>query len=343
MKRKYLWAAAGALAGLAAPFFLEAAQRGIDRLRYAPPGEMVVVRGRRMHVYSEGDGPQTIVFLPGLGTPCPAIDFMPLVTRLRRQFRCVIPEPLGYGYSDAARRPRTSENIVEELREGLRAAGFRPPYVLLGHSVAGIYMLDWAARYPSEVKAVIGDDASLPAQFEDPALLSAVTGRQLWYFPLLNRMGLARLYGRLPLASSAKRLRSLAGGDPSRIPEARSLSARNTLSRTIVDETRHVVRNCRAAQRLHFPKGCRLLHFVAQGTVDSLPAAQFDWLAEHQKQALSVDDGRCLLLPGDHYLHHTEADAMAREIRSFLSEPAPAAPARPVSPVRRFGPGRGSR
>ena len=138
MKRKHLWTAAAALAGIAAPFAIGAAQRGIDRLPYAPPPEMVIVRGRRMHVYSEGEGPKTIVFLPGLGTPCPAIDFMPLVTRLRRQFRCVIPEPFGYGYSDAARRPRTSENIVEELREGLRAAGFRPPYVLLGHSIAGI-------------------------------------------------------------------------------------------------------------------------------------------------------------------------------------------------------------
>lgn len=342
MKRKHLWTAAAALAGIAAPFAIEAAQRGIDRLRYAPPGEMVIVRGRRMHVYSEGEGPKTIVFLPGLGTPCPAIDFMPLVTRLRRQFRCVIPEPFGYGYSDAARRPRTSENIVEELREGLRAAGFRPPYVLLGHSIAGIYMLTWAARYPSEVEAVIGDDTSLPTQFDDPELKQAHAQVRYWPYPLLNRLGLMRLYGRLPLAASRKRLSDLSGGDPSRIPRVRSLSARNTLSRTIVDEARRVPQNCRAAQRLRFPKACRLLHFVAQGSIDSLPTAGFDWLAEHQKQALSVSDGRCVLLPGDHYLHHTEADAMAREIREFLSQPqpAPAAPVRPVSPIRRFAPGR---
>ena len=153
------------------------------------------------------------------------------------------------------------KTLLKSCAKACARPGSAPPYVLLGHSVAGIYMLDWAARYPSEVTAVIGDDASLPAQFEDPALLSAVTGRQLWYFPLLNRMGLARLYGRLPLASSAKRLRSLAGGDPSRIPEARSLSARNTLSRTIVDETP--------------PRGAQLPRRPAAAFSQRLPPAAF--------------------------------------------------------------------
>lgn len=328
-KQKYLLTAAAALACASAPFAAEAARRRIDRLRYHPQGIFAEVGGRKMHVYSEGTGGKTLVFLPGLGTPCPAIDFMPFIARLRGQFRCVVPEPFGYGYSDCTSAPRTAGNIVAEIREGLAAAGFKPPYVLIGHSVAGLYMLSWAAHYPAEIEAVIGDDAAVPEQVEDPALGARAGCR--WLSALLNRSGVLRLCLRLPRLS--RRTRNLCGGNPARRKEVQSLSGRNLLNRAVVDERARITQNGRSAQRLRYPKTCRLLHFVAQGTIDSLPAsARLDWLAEHQKQTLAVNDGRCILLPGGHSLHWTQADAMAHEIRDFLSPPQPAAQ---VSRVRR--------
>lgn len=325
--------AATALACVAAPFGIEAIRRRCERHRYPPTGFFVEVGGRKMHIHTEGDGPKTLVFLPGLGTASPAYDFMPLLARLRGQFRCVVPEPFGYGFSDLTPAPRTALNIVAEIREGLLAAGFKPPYVLLGHSIAGIYMLTWAAHYPSEIEAVIGDDTSVPMQVEDPVLNR--TPRGLRFLTLLNHSGFFRLYLRTP--SAARRLEHMCSGDPARRSAIRSLAGCNTMNRSIVDEALRVTQNCRAAQRLHFPKACRLLHLVAQSNVDSLPdGAQLDWLAEHQKQALSVNEGRCVVLPGEHYLHWTQADAMAREIRAFLTAPQPTAP---VSKVRRFTPG----
>lgn len=325
---------AAALACAAAPFGVEAIRRRCERRRYPPIGFFVEVGGRKMHIYTEGDGQKTLVFLPGLGTASPAYDFMPLLARLRGQFRCVVPEPFGYGFSDLTSAPRTATNIVSEIREGLLAAGFKPPYVLVGHSIAGIYMLTWAAHYPSEIEAVIGDDTSVPMQVEDPVLNRPLRGAK--FFPLLNRCGLFRLF--LHTSAGAQRLEHMSCGDPARRAAVRSLAGRNTMNRSILDEALRVTQNCRSAQRLHFPKSCRLLHLVAQSNVDSLPdGAQLDWLAEHQKQTLSVDEGRCVVLPGEHYLHWTQADAMAREIRAFLSVPQPPAP---VSRVRRFTPGR---
>lgn len=328
--------AAAALSCVAAPFGIEAIRRRCERRRYPPTGFFVEVGGRKMHVYTEGDGQKTLVFLPGLGTASPIYDFMPLLARLRGQFRCVVPEPFGYGFSDLTSAPRTALNIVAEIREGLLAAGFKPPYVLFGHSIAGIYMLTWAAHYPSEVEAVIGDDTSVPMQVEDPVLNRPL--RCTGLLRLLNRCGALRLYNRMPAVS--KRLEHMGSGDPARCAAVRSLAGRNTANRSILDEALRVTQNCRAAQRLHFPKACRLLHLVAQSNVDSLPdGVQLDWLAEHQKQTLSVNEGRCVVLPGEHYLHWTQADAMAREIRAFLAAPQPAAP---VSKVRRFTPGRKS-
>ena len=101
--------------------------------------------------------------LTGYGTPAPALDFAPLIRELEG-FQVVVVEGFGYGYSDTEAPPRTIENITSELHEAVSALDLEEPYILLGHSIAGIYDLYYANQYPEEVSAVIGIDASLPGQ-----------------------------------------------------------------------------------------------------------------------------------------------------------------------------------
>lgn len=71
-------------------------------------------------------------------------------------------EPFGYGWSDLSTKERTVENIVEELRTALQKSNIKGPYILMPHSLSGIYSMYYADKYPSEVKAVIGIDTTLP-------------------------------------------------------------------------------------------------------------------------------------------------------------------------------------
>ncbi|SDG96389.1 MULTISPECIES: alpha/beta fold hydrolase [unclassified Duganella] len=68
----------------------------------------------------------------------------------------------GYGNSEAAVTPRDGRTIVEELRGALRVKGLRPPYVLVGHSLGGLYMQLFARTYPEEVKALVLIDSLYP-------------------------------------------------------------------------------------------------------------------------------------------------------------------------------------
>ena len=68
----------------------------------------------------------------------------------------------GYGNSEAAAAPRDGRTIVEELRAVLRVKGLRPPYVLVGHSLGGLYLQLFARSYPEEVKALVLVDALYP-------------------------------------------------------------------------------------------------------------------------------------------------------------------------------------
>lgn len=70
----------------------------------------------------------------------------------------------GYGKSDASTPPRDGEHVVAELRALLKAQQMAPPYVLVGHSLGGLYMQLYARQYPEEVRALVLVDSTHPEQ-----------------------------------------------------------------------------------------------------------------------------------------------------------------------------------
>ena len=131
-----------------------------------PPGKMVDVDGHTMHVYVEGHGEQTIVFLSGAGTSAPMLDFKPLWSALSPKYTIAVVEKAGYGWSQEADVSREIDVILEESRSALQLADVRPPYVLAAHSMSALEAIRWAQKYPEEVEAIIGLDPAIPEIYE---------------------------------------------------------------------------------------------------------------------------------------------------------------------------------
>ncbi|WP_370653549.1 alpha/beta fold hydrolase [Methylotenera sp.] len=72
----------------------------------------------------------------------------------------------GYGESDSVSTPRDGSHVVDELRLLLQSKGLNPPYILVGHSLGGLYMQFFARRYPDEVSALILVDSTHPKQLD---------------------------------------------------------------------------------------------------------------------------------------------------------------------------------
>ncbi|WP_208281661.1 alpha/beta fold hydrolase [Massilia oculi] len=68
----------------------------------------------------------------------------------------------GYGNSQETGTARDGGTIVEELRQSLKHKGLAPPYILVGHSLGGLYMQLFAKRYPQEVSGLVLVDPLLP-------------------------------------------------------------------------------------------------------------------------------------------------------------------------------------
>jgi len=286
--------------GLTTTTIVNAVASASEADRIEPYGQTVTVDGRQMNVLVAGDGPENIVLIPGFGTASPVLDFEPLVTDLAQDHRVVVVEPFGYGLSDGTDRERTTENIVTEIHEAVAALDI-DSYVLMGHSIAGIYAIDYAARYPDEVTAFVGIDSSVPGQ---PNMDTQ--------FPT-GLLGAAKSLGLLRLIS--------AGADagystPAYSDDAREqlgiLSNRNSLSSTYLDEMTHIGSNFEHAIGSSFPEDLPLLLFVVADN-----AKNPDWLALHERQASEVADGTVIPVPGEHYLHHTHAAEIAANFRAW--------------------------
>src|ERR1700742_916616 len=87
----------------------------------------------------EGHGPRTVILEAGLGDTLDVWkDVQPRIAA--GCSRTIAYNRAGYGGSDIAEGPRDSATIVAELRAELKRRNIDPPYVLVGHSLGGLYM-----------------------------------------------------------------------------------------------------------------------------------------------------------------------------------------------------------
>ncbi|OUM65857.1 hypothetical protein PIROE2DRAFT_59713 [Piromyces sp. E2] len=130
----------------------------------------IEVAGHQMNYNIAGEkNATTIVILPAFAASSPILEFKSMSDTLSEDYKVIIPEALGYGFSDNADKKRIPENIVSELHELISKIGIKK-YYLMAHSYGGIYCLEWANQYPDEVLGFIGIDVSVPKQIELPEL-----------------------------------------------------------------------------------------------------------------------------------------------------------------------------
>jgi len=292
------------LASTAANLFLE--QR--ERANTQPYGERVEIEGGSMNVYRTGKGGQPIVLLSGLATPAPALDFAPLIRELD-PFDVTVVEGFGYGYSDMTATDRTVENISTELHEVLSKLDIPAPYVLLGHSIAGFYTLDYANRYPDEVAAVVGIDTTVPSS---KARREPVPSGGIDIERLLATVGVVRA-----VAMVAPGFVEPDGDAFTRTErdQMRMMQSWNFGNAAVADETRRIGNNAAALKGMTYPDDLPVLTFLAGDKVASAP----EWLTLHEEQLRNVTRHEVVVLDGGHYLHWTQSHAMAEKLTDFLA------------------------
>jgi len=126
------------------------------------PGRLVDVGSHQLHIDCAGNLGPTVVIEAGLAGF--SLEWREVQRRVAGDLRVCLYDRAGYGWSERGPEPRTAARIADELARLLRAAGERPPYVLVGHSFGGYVIRRYAARHPNEIHGLVFVDASQPEQ-----------------------------------------------------------------------------------------------------------------------------------------------------------------------------------
>ena len=134
------------------------------RLGRLPPIQVAQTRAGRLSYIVSGEGAATIVLLNGEGVSLEGWRALyPAIERLGTVFAW---NRLGVKGSDDPPQPQSGAAVVACLRELLGYAGLTPPYVLVGHSLGGLYANLFTRLHPREVSAMLLLEATHPGDHE---------------------------------------------------------------------------------------------------------------------------------------------------------------------------------
>lgn len=113
------------------------------------------------------NGKPTVIMDAGYGDFSKAWDS--LIGDISKLSNVLIYDRAGLGKSETSSNPRTSREMVKELKELLIEAKIKPPYILVGHSFGGVNMRMFATEYQNEVCGLVLVD-STPEDYREKFL-----------------------------------------------------------------------------------------------------------------------------------------------------------------------------
>lgn len=280
-----------------------------EDILFKPLGKMVEVNGNEMSIYIEGEGDNTLIFMSGGGTSSPILDFKSLYSQLNDEYRVVVIEKFGYGFSDIVDEKRTIETILNESREALLKADIKGPYILCPHSMSGIEALYWAQQYPQEVKAIIGLDMAVPNAYSDYSI----------NIPLIKISSFAAQIGITRFLPGISESEAIRYGNLSEEEKNiyKAIFYRRTATKTMLNEVDEIKNNAlivNEGKAVDVP----ILMFCSNGngtgwSEEGWKNFQYDYIYENKK-------GQLISLECSHYVHDYEYKKIAEDKKAFIRE-----------------------
>ena len=192
--------------------------------------------GRRFWLECRGSGGPTVVLEAGYRSPATvwSVDLIDpeaprtmvlqgvaAFTRVcayeRPGTAALLADGLHPSRSDPVPMPRPAESVVADLHALLEAAGVPGPYVLVGHSLGGLFARLYAATYPDEVVGLVLVDAwyeglealLTPEQWEAYARLNSAVPPELAGYPDYETIDFAAASAAMRRAAASQPLRPM--------------------------------------------------------------------------------------------------------------------------------------
>ena len=275
-----------------------------------PVGKKIMVNSHYVNVYSQGSGDTPLIFLAGSGTCSPVLDFKALTSRLKDDYRTVVVERAGYGFSEVSKTSRDIDTVLEETRTALQTAKIGGPYVLYAHSMAGLEAIYWAQKYPEEVTAIIGLDCAVPESYDS---YSPPGNFRLSLLQLAARCGVTRFIPSLCEESAA-----LTGGylTEKEAAQYRALFYKMSMTADMAKEIKMLKSNAQTVKENGFPTETPMYFFVTDGSGVGIQ----NWEKTIKDYASQLGNAQITELNCGHYVQDFEPELIAQESSAFIKQ-----------------------
>ena len=304
LKKRFLGFLSFILLFLLATFIFHRISLEKEEASLTPMGQTVLVNGHQMNVYVKGDAPETIVVLSGAGIASSILDFKEVSESLSKQYKVVIVERAGYGYSDDSNHSRDVMEVLSETRQALSQANITGAFIILSHSMASLESLAWQEKYPDEVKALIGLDWALPSSYEDLKDNQALLTLAYWS----SKIGLLRYF---PESFYIKN-QTLTENERK---QYKLLAYKQLMSQAMLHESRLAKENAKKVPSSINPKIPALL-LVSNG--EGTTFSQSKWQNYAKDFSRNQSNIQVDYIDAPHDLYHYQSDAIVSRIKEFL-------------------------
>jgi pimeloyl-ACP methyl ester carboxylesterase len=126
-------------------------------------GKLIDIGGRRIHLDCRGTGTPIVLFESGLDV-YGSLSWSAVQHQVATTTRACSYDRAGIMWSDRSSGKRDGAAVASDLHKVLQGAGEQGPYVMVGHSLGGPYVMTFAGAFGSDVAGVVFVDASHPDQ-----------------------------------------------------------------------------------------------------------------------------------------------------------------------------------
>jgi pimeloyl-ACP methyl ester carboxylesterase len=160
-----------------------------DARRFPQHGKLIQAGPIKLNLDCSGQGGRTVILDIGTGL---AREWQLVQPEVAKVTRVCSYDRAGSGWSEPGPEPRTSTQIATELKALLDAAGEQGPYILVGHSIAGLHARAFAGKFPQDVAGmVLVDGASEEdAHLQLPEAVQKRQDRQAMVNTILTPIGI---------------------------------------------------------------------------------------------------------------------------------------------------------
>jgi pimeloyl-ACP methyl ester carboxylesterase len=283
------------------------------------PGRLYDVGGYATHLYCTGAGSPTILLSSGLGDDF--TEWAKVQPVLSQETRVCSYDRAGFGWSAPRPGIQDANAISSQLHQLIRIAGVERPFVLVGHSISGIYLRAYAARYPGDLAGLVFIDGATPLQDSRiPKALLKIQDDQRGEMPwqkLLMTLGWYRLRGDCASIPSGFEAYGAWIKADSCVP-----SHMDAIERELDAEQASGQETIRAGPFADLPvlilsRDPSVLASNWPASVAKSNAVVWNQMQEEAK-ALSGDSRRIIVKGSGHYIQNDRPDLVNRQIASFV-------------------------